>query len=200
MHRIAKSLSEYSLAKHWINPDDQEWCIYAIETKLLSIVFFFAMAVLALILNAIPQTSIFTLTFYNLRRRIGGYHAPHAWVCLLISICVTFCITHLIGPALEQIPYGTVIAIDILALTTAMVKKPVYPPQTQFNNAVVAANNRRKNVILFIIAIVQFVCFRFYPYVLVYSFLAVLTGLISVYIELFRQMIMEGYDEKVRIS
>lgn len=200
MHRISVLLTECFISKRWIDAEDQNWCIYAIETKLLAIVFFCAIAVLAVMLNILPQTIIFTFTFYHLRRRIGGYHAPYAWLCQFVSVGVVFCVTLLIGPALERVPLAVFIPFNMLVLISALIKQPVYPPQTHFDSEVVTANNKKKNVLILLITVMQIAFGYFYLCVVVYTFLGVLTGLISVYIEMIRQKIKEDHYEESGIS
>ena len=199
MHRVAIFLTERFISKRWIDARDQNWGIYVIETKLLASVFFCVIIALAIILNALPQTIIFTLVFYHLRRRIGGYHAPNAWICQIASIGIVYCVALLIGPALEQVPLPVIIFVNLIVLIFALIRQPVYPPQTQFDDIVVVANNRKKNIMLLLIATIQLVCGYFYSNVVVYSFLGVLTGLVSVYIELLRQK-KEDHNEKVGVS
>ena len=57
MHRVAILLTERFISKRWIDARDQNWGIYVIETKLLASVFFCVIIALAIILNALPQTS-----------------------------------------------------------------------------------------------------------------------------------------------
>lgn len=200
MHEVAILLTKRFISKQWIDAKDQNWCVYVIETKLLASFFSCVIIALAIILNALPQTIIFTLVFYHLRRRIGGYHAPNAWICQIASIGIVFCVALLIGPALEQVPLLVIILANLIVLIFALIRQPVYPPQTQFDDIVVIANNRKKNIMLLLIATIQLVCGYFYPDVVVYSFLGVLTGLVSVYIELLRQRKKEDYNEKVGVS
>ena len=197
MHEVAILLTKRFISKQWIDTKDQNWCVYVIETKLLASFFSCVIIALAIILNALPQTIIFTLVFYHLRRRIGGYHAPNAWICQIASV---FFVALLIGPALEQVPLLVIILANLIVLIFALIRQPVYPPQTQFDDVVVIANNRKKNIMLLLIATIQLVCGYFYPDVVVYSFLGVLTGLVSVYIELLRQRKKEEYNEKVGVS
>lgn len=191
MHEASVLLTEYFISRQWIEAKDQDWCVYAVETKLLAAVFFSVIAILTWILGVLPQAMIFTICFYFLRKRMGGYHAPRAWVCQLVSVGIVLCITLLIGPALAQIQFFVVILVNIFTMIVSIATRPIYPPQTHFDGKVVAANYRKKNILIFVIAAVQFGFSFCYSSVVIYTFLAVLTGLVSVYIELIRQKIEE---------
>lgn len=193
MHGASVLLTEFFISREWIDAKDQDWCVYALETKLLAAIFFSAIAILTWIFGVLPQAAIFTVCFYFLRKRIGGYHAPRAWVCQLVSLGMVLCVTLLIGPALERILFSIVILVNVFTMIVSIATRPVYPPQTHFDGEVVAANYRKKNILILVIAAVQLGFGFYYPSVVIYTFLAVLTGLVSVYIELIRQKIREGY-------
>ena len=189
MHKLSLAIADACVARGWIPAQKQPWCAYAVEKKLLSAVFFSLLTVLALLLGKLPETAIFAGVFYFLRRRYGGWHAPYAWLCQLISISLMLGAVLLAGPAAMEQPAIVVWVADVLVMSAAFLQRPVYPPQVHFDAAIKQANHQKKNQILWIVAALQLGIGPFYREMLVYSLLGVLAGILSVYIELVQQCI-----------
>ena len=198
MHTLSLAIAEACTARGWISAQDTPWCAYAVENKLISICFFLLLIPLALFLNVLPEAAIFSCIFYLLRRRYGGWHAPYAWFCQIISIALVLATTLLIGPAILQLPLSLVCGINAVIMIIAILQPPVYPPQLHFDQKIKCANTKKKNHILLIVLTFQIGFGFFFRNVLVYSLLAVLAGVSSVYIEILQQQIYrkEGsYEE-----
>ena len=190
MHKIAKRLANSCVEQEWISEHDRIWCVYAIEKKLLSCGFFSMLILVAICLRVLPQTLLFSVPFYILRRRFGGWHAPCVWLCQIISAILVALAVFIMGPyIIKQWTLQQIWCANMGVMVLAWNRTPVYPPQLHFDSGITIANNRKKNVIVLVATVVQ-VCFGcMYQSVLVYIFLAVLTGVISVYIEIFQQRI-----------
>ncbi len=189
MHTLSITIAEACISRGWIESQDKLWCAYAVEKKLISLCFFLLMIPFAVFLDVLLQAAVFAGVFYLLRRRFGGWHAPYAWLCQVISIALVLAATLFVGPAIMQLPSFAVWGMDAIVMAVAVIQPPVYPPQLHFDQEIKRANTKKKNFVLLIVLVLQFGLGIFVKDVLVYSFLAVLAGVISVYIEIVQQRI-----------
>lgn len=194
MHTLSIAIAEASISRGWIKAQDKLWCAYAVEKKLITLCFFLLMIPFAVALDVLPQAAVFSCVFYLLRRRFGGWHAPYAWLCQVISIALVLAVTLLVGPATMKFPSLVILGMDAIAMAVAIIQPPVYPPQLHFDQEIKRANTKKKNLLLIIVLALQLGVGIFVKDVLVYSFLAVLAGVISVYIEILQQRIYRKKD------
>lgn len=189
MHTLSLAIAEACVSRGWIKAQEKSWCAYAVEKKLISLCFFLLMTPFAIALNVLPQAVMFACIFYLLRRRFGGWHAPYAWLCQVISVALVLIVTLFFGPAMMQLPSFVVCGMDAIVMAVAVIQPPVYPPQLHFNQEIIRANTKKKNIVLLIVVILQLGLGIFVKDIFVYSLLAVLAGVISVYIEILQQRI-----------
>ena len=171
MHALSIAIAEASISRGWIKAQDKLWCTYAVEKKLIALCFFLLMIPFALLLNVLPQTAVFSCVFYLLRRRFGGWHAPYAWLCQVISIALMLAVTLLAGPAMMKFPSLVIWGMDAVVMAIAIMRSPVYPPQLHFSQEIKRANAKKKNLLLIIVLALQLGVGIFVKDVLVYSFL-----------------------------
>lgn len=186
VHHCSVQIVDACLKRNLIQDEERLLCIYSVEKRLFTALFFLCLLPLSLLLHVFQQAAVYSLVLYLLRRRFGGWHASKAWACQLLSLLIVFVNTCLLGLLVKQLPIKIVWMIDALILMIALITKPIYPPQVHFGQDVVVANHRRKNLFLLIIILLQCVGKRFAD-LMIYSMLAVLTCVISVYIENLRQ-------------
>lgn len=189
MHTLSLAIAEACIARGWIEAQRKFWCAYAVEKKLISLCFFLLMIPFAVVLDVLPQATVFACAFYLLRRRYGGWHAPYAWLCQVISIALVLATTLFVGPVIMQLPLFAVWGMDAIVTAVAVIQPPVYPPQLHFDQEIKRANAKKKNLVLLVVLVFQLGLGIFVKTVLVYSLLAVLAGVISVYIEILQQCI-----------
>ena len=155
IHNAAARLARASCERGWIDEENCEWCIYALE-KRISVLLYIAVVLLwAGIFGLLIETLSFLLPFYLIRRRIGGCHARSAGVCFTLSILLVVFVSLFVDDIAAYLPQTILILADAAAVITGLLIKPVYPPQAHFTSAEQLANNRRKNVLLCIIILAQ---------------------------------------------
>ena len=199
MHRLSVALSKACLTYGWIVEADLPWCIYTLEKKLIALVFFTIMIPVAAVIGKLAETIIFSVTLLLIRRRIGGWHAPRAWLCQVLSVSIVLITLFMTGPWAARLPPALLYISDGFIMAAALLKKPVCPPQVHFDSAIIQANNQKKNLLILSFLAVQLVLGRFYIPVVIYSGLAVLAGVLSVYIEKIHQLYIsrkENNNEK----
>lgn len=198
MHKVSICFAEACCSKGWITTEETPWCAYAMERKLITILFFVLLLPVVIILGVVKEATIFSFVMYFLRRRYGGWHAPYLWLCQGISIFLVLIVTLVIGPYLLTLPLQLIWGLDVALMVLAFLQKPVYQPQMHFDENVIRANRRKKDQLLVFIFAVQTALYALDNSFLIYSFLGVLTGVVSVYIELLQQLInreKDGYEK-----
>ena len=125
MHKVSIILTNACISQKWIAEDRKEWCIYAIETKMQAISLFTLLTIISLALDVFLETFTYSWVLYILRRKIGGWHAPTAWLCQIISISMVLSTVFFIGPLFEMLPFPVIWILDGLAFLIALLQKPV---------------------------------------------------------------------------
>ena len=182
MHQLSICIAEACVKRNWIKAIDMDWCIYAVEAKLLFCAFLTLTGIITWLLGALVEASIFVFVFCLLRSHMGGWHAPFAWLCQTISLSLVLLCTLILGPAIRMLRQEVLWGINIFALIIAYITKPVFPVQMHATEDVLIENTKIKNRILLLIFCVQVISFRFTQVFVIYSFLGTLFCVISIII------------------
>ena len=184
IHKLSYDLTNWFYQRKWIERQNYEWCLYVVEKKLLQICFFFIVSFYCSISEQYLNTLIFISTFYFLRRRIGGWHALYPWQCILSTTAITFTVLYVVGPALTNINHFFLWTLDVLLIISALLIEPIYPPHLHFNQDILCANCRRKNLFVLFIFFAQIVFFHLgMVQILIFSFNGVLISILLVFAE-----------------
>ncbi|MEG2718727.1 MAG: accessory gene regulator B family protein [Clostridia bacterium] len=182
-HKSAIKLADYCVARGWIGEERYYWCVFAMEKWLLLSAFGFIVVCWMCFSGRYLETLFFLLPLYLLRRRMGGWHAQHAWTCMLISMVVIICAGY-IGDALEQNNVYIMVMIDIAVILCGMSLKPAYPHQAHFTQDDAAANEKKKNHLLLGVLCFQLLTVAFgNDEILTYTLLGIALAIVSVIIE-----------------
>lgn len=154
LNRAAAKLSLFLYCKNYIDSGELEWCIYVTEKLILRIIFL-TFTFTWVVLTASPvETLVSVSVFCFLRSKIGGYHAKHVTVCLLLSsLLVISC-----SPAVEallEIHQPTFWAINIAVMLIGYFIKPMYPSAAAVSEEDARKNNRTKRLLLLLILLIQ---------------------------------------------
>ena len=194
-HHLSNTIADICVSRNWIASERRQWCVYALETKIQAGLLFLVIMGIAILTGVLPQTSVYSLVFFLLRKRFGGWHAPNEWLCQLISIALVFFMVLLVVPMILNLSLIEIWILNGIAIALAVAIKPVYPLKVHFSYKIVLANQRIKNMLLICIVIVQVCTFQKNISILVCSMLAIYTGIISVLIEYTQQIIFERKDQ-----
>lgn len=88
MEHIAERLTDRLLAAGYIEPEQIEWCRYAVMHRSMGALSFLVMVLAGALLVDWRAAVLFTAVFRFLRSRTGGYHAKTPHMCLLAALCV----------------------------------------------------------------------------------------------------------------
>lgn len=155
IRKRAERLTDICCERKWIEEERRDWCIYTFE-KWLSILLFFSVVMLWMLASGLYiETVSFLAPFYLLRRRIGGCHARTQKQCFLISLAMVMLVSAFLGKWLLALPLGVLIVLNAVIVMLAFAMYPAYPPQVNFTAAEKRANNRRKNILLLVIFLIQ---------------------------------------------
>lgn len=183
MHKLAYRIASHSVARGWISDDDLAICCYAVERRLLSAFFFLSLALLIVPLGKVPEAIIFTSVVLAFRQRMGGIHARNEWECLFISISMVMVSVVVLGPLVEQFSLLAICVLDAILIICTYFLEPSYPPQVHFNRKVIDANTTQKNILLFILVLLQIISAKWFDSLfIVYSSLGLLSVNIAVII------------------
>lgn len=193
LHTISSRITAYFVAHNWVEESNSQWCLYVVEKKLLQVCFLLILLVCSFLSDQFVNVWVFMLPLYLLRSRIGGWHAPYAWLCLSTTTAMTLLVLFLLGPALLNASAYTAWALDLAVLAIALLIPPIYPPQLHFKADVIQANIRKKNGILLALFLIQGVTFILgIRQVLVFSFYSILISVLLVWIEQLKQKMYGG--------
>ena len=177
-------LSNIFIKRGWIDRDKLDWCIYALEKRFGLLMYVVTAALWIGFSGLLAETLSFIFPLYFLRRRMGGVHAKSNLSCYFVSICLLLFSTAFGGKWLLHLPSPVLLLLNLICITLAMLLPPVYPPQVHFSLKEIEANSRRKNLLLFLVLLIQCFSFVFHDSrILVHSFCAVVLSVVSVLIQ-----------------
>ena len=101
MHRLFVRFTDLCLEKQIITQTQAPWFLYALEKRVLTVLFTIPFLVLAILLSSVSCGFFFFTSFYCLRKYIGGFHAKSVLGCLVISLLCEIAIFTLIYPILN---------------------------------------------------------------------------------------------------
>ena len=182
MHQLSIRIAEACVKRQWIKAIDMDWCIYVVETKLLFCAFLTLAGIITWLLGVLVETSIFVFAFCLLRSHMGGWHAPFAWLCQIISLSLILFCTLILGPAIHMLCQEALWGINIFVLIIAFIIKPAFPVQMHATEDVLIENAKIKNRILLLLFCIQVISFSFTKVITIYSFLGILFCVISIII------------------
>lgn len=186
LQKVSFRLTEWFYHHKWIEENNYTWCLYVVEKKLLQICFLLILSVCCILSKQYLNTFVFMATLYLVRGRIGGWHAPYAWLCILLTTVETLTVLYIVAPVLMK-PFFTW-ALNLLLLLITLRTDPIYPPQLHFDQEVISANRRKKNLILVCILLIQIVSFSLgIEQILVFSLNGILVSMLLVFAEKFKQ-------------
>lgn len=180
MNRAAHKLAQMAVDRDWIPYDQLEWCQYVIEKYLGTLSFFTVVLLLALAFGRLPETAAFLLPAYLLRKRIGGWHAPSAVLCQLMSVGLTAVAVLILGPLAERVNPTAILAAGEALSVALLIVHPVYPPQLHFSAEIVGQNHWRKNALTGALMLLQVLAWAFCPSMCAYFFLGLCPVLLGV--------------------
>ena len=123
---LADRVSRYCVLNGMAKEDDREVLAYVFFSLFATVQQIFALAIVAVLLNTVPQMVAFTLCFTMLKRYAGGAHANKHWTCLTIftalaaAVCL-FCKLLVLPPCIA-------IAASGIALALVLLRAPVIHP------------------------------------------------------------------------
>lgn len=187
IHRAAESLAVSCINRNWIEPEYKAWCVYALEKRICTGIFFTIVLCWMLFTNLYVETISFLAPFYLLRRRFGGWHAKTAIQCLFISMGFIVLGTF-VGSLLINNTHAPIIFADTAIILFAIMLNPAYPPQLHFGREEVSANNKIKNFMLLAFFLGQLILGCLIEFkIMVYSFLGITIATATVVIVKYKQ-------------
>jgi accessory gene regulator protein AgrB len=195
VQKFAIKLADFSVKQKWIEPGEVLWCSYAVQKWIGTLSFVCLCVGFAVVSGSEIPLLIFSIVFFMFRRRLGGWHANHFWICQLLSIGTVILIVTAIGPFFEQVDTRLLWIADIILVGCAFAGKPAYPKQVHFSYEDILGNMKRKNQLLLILILFQCICWKLFRYQhVVYSFLGLAIAEFSVLLEYISQKRMNDYE------
>ena len=155
MHTIAHLIATYSVDHGWIEDDECFICCYAFERRLTLALFFVIQLLIYVPAGKIPEAFIYVVVVLSFRSRMGGIHANNIWICQAISTGSVLFSVFFLGPCVEQFHPILIILLNIAITLTSLFLKPSYPPQVCFSHHDKNGNIKRKNLMLFVLLLMQ---------------------------------------------
>lgn len=88
LHRAATKIVNFFNQRNLIEKDNEDWCVYFVETRIISYVVLLLLFVLLLPIARPIAIIVFLLSVLLIRRRSGGYHCKTEQGCFFISLFV----------------------------------------------------------------------------------------------------------------
>lgn len=88
MEHMVGRMTQWLLKKHYIVPEQSEWCHYMLIQYMMSVLSLCLLLPVSAVIVGVWGAVFYTATFRILRQRTGGYHAQTPHGCLLISVAM----------------------------------------------------------------------------------------------------------------
>lgn len=125
--RIAIMVSQRLLLYQLIQKEEQEWYQYCIQVRLERMLACLLIGLCAAFFHVLPETVLFLLSFFMIRRHAGGFHANSFAGCMIISAGVYLCYVMALYPFLLRHPVmndGILLCSAIVILVVGAVNHP----------------------------------------------------------------------------
>lgn len=86
MGHVLRALSGWLVQQDAIKPDDRELYEYAIYSFLVSVMPLAIFLVVSGVIGMLTEGLLIVIPFMVIRKFSGGYHARHAYTCMMISV------------------------------------------------------------------------------------------------------------------
>lgn len=86
MHRIVDRIIQYCISEDLVTQEDVPWFRYGLERRISSIIVGIPFLILAVVISGFFSASSFFITYFIIRKYLGGYHAKTVWGCLFCSL------------------------------------------------------------------------------------------------------------------
>lgn len=142
-HKIAIKIVDFFVLRHLIEKDNEDWCVYFVETRIFSYVALFLIFFLVLPISRPMEILALLLFVLLIRRRSGGYHCKTELGCFIFSLFIVAC-----GLVLARLLQGKY-AVQLLLLFVsgcAIFTGPVNQPELHLSRHEYRENSRRLRI------------------------------------------------------
>lgn len=148
MHDISKKITHFFIQLNFIDESSEVWCQYVVEKKVMQALFLIITFIVAFLYNQIFETLIFCVVFCSIRERMGGWHAPYPWLCLVLSGLIISLVAGVLVPITLNIGLFDIFLFNNILLVILLFIKPSYPWQLHFGKEETVANLKKKNILV----------------------------------------------------
>lgn len=131
MQKLVNKVANYCVNKELIRAEDIPWFVYGLESRIATIIVGIPFLILAFAISTPTSAFFFFVSYFFVRRYIGGYHAKTVWGCIIFSLLAE--LVFLIG-----LPHllNTQISLIILCISILIVYKlaPYNHPNIHFSS------------------------------------------------------------------
>lgn len=149
MHSLIVKLSNYCVEKQIIENEQVEWFVYGLEKRFSTFFVSIPFIILAFTLTNPPCAIFFFLSFFFLRKYIGGFHANSVFGCLICSLLSEIVVFIIIYPFLSQI---VIYCITIVCFVCIYILSPYNHPNMHLTNKEIVACRKKGRIRTYIIS------------------------------------------------
>lgn len=132
MGRLVGKVTIYLIKNNYIDEDKREECVYGLEIILGKMLNYLTLLLFSVINKNLPETLIFMIVFFSLRKGTGGFHAKRMKNCYMATIGIYFAVVGVIVPVLENILFLKS-TVTLCAIITIFLLAPVNHPNLKLD-------------------------------------------------------------------
>lgn len=102
VNAICERITEYCICNGIVTDDNIPWLRYCIEKRLSTLLCGIPFFILAVYLSDIPTAFSFYLSFYQMRKKAGGFHSETILGCIFTSVAIELLFMGIISPLLNS--------------------------------------------------------------------------------------------------
>lgn len=116
MEKMVGRMTQWLQKKHYIVPEQAEWCHYMLIQSIMSILSLCLLIPVSAAIVGVWGAVFYTATFRFLRQRTGGYHAGTPHGCLLVSLAMQISFSFLAAATEDVFVLTTVLLLSETAI------------------------------------------------------------------------------------
>ena len=168
---VQKKIISHLVNTKTISKEEEDLYLYALKLLSRSIINLITVIAIGLLLNMVKESIIFFMSFFVLRKFVGGLHAE-TYIACFCSSTILFALGLVIVKYAKYIPLGIWVLMSFVSILLIVLYSPIEHPNKKFNSKEFDVYRKISIFISVTITLISFVCIFNSEISVGYSFLA----------------------------
>lgn len=140
-----------------ISKQDQDLYLYALKIMSRSLINLITVLAIGLLLSMLKESIILFVSFFILRKFVGGLHAESYMVCFCVST-ILFVLGLLTVKYTQYITWIIIISLSCISMILIIIYSPIEHPNKKLNQKEIVTYRKFSIAVSVVITLISFVC------------------------------------------